>query len=39
MNKDLNNFIFIFNLFLEHQGRLKPKKVFHPLLLQAKQVA
>lgn len=35
MNKDLNNLIFIFNLFLEHQYRLKPKKVFHPLLLQA----
>lgn len=35
MNKDLNNLIFIFNLFLEHQYRLKLKKVFHPLLLQA----
>lgn len=35
MNKDLNNLIFIFNLFLKHQCRLKPKKVLHPLLLQA----
>lgn len=35
MNKDLNNLIFILNLFLEHQCRLKAKKVFHTLLLQA----
>lgn len=30
MNKDLNNLIFIFNLFLEHQCRLKPKRFFTP---------